>query len=139
LSKKVDRESKTDKRDTSPLFSGYGGVLVFKITFFVIFTITMSSGNLQEQKRVFTVNREFIVDNLEADDVIDELIQEKLVGHNAAHRLQLVGMNRVDKNRIIVDQLCTAGPGALEKFCHILRRNERQVFIAEELQVERCE
>ena len=90
--------------------------------------------SLEEQKRVLTDNREFIVDNLDADDMTDELIQEKMMGRNAAQRVQLVGMTRVDKNRIIVDQLSIAGPGALEKFCEILRRNKRQVFIAEELE-----
>jgi len=97
----------------------------------------MASAELMEQKRVLNNNRKFIVDNLDADDVIDELIQEKVMGHNAAQRVQLIGMSRVAKNRIIVDQLSIAGPGALEKFCEILRRNKRQVFIAEEL--EKCE
>ncbi|XP_065901640.1 protein NLRC3-like isoform X3 [Dysidea avara] len=90
--------------------------------------------SLQEQKRVLTNNREFIVNNLDADDVIDELIQEKMMGRNAAQRVQLMGMSRVDKNRIIVDQLCIAGPGVLEKFCEILRKYKRQTFIAEELE-----
>jgi len=93
----------------------------------------MASGemSLQEQKRVLTDNRKFIVDNLDADDVIDELIQEKMISRNAAQRIQLMGMTRVVKNRIIVDQLSIAGPGALEKFCEILKRNKRQPFIAE--------
>ena len=94
---------------------------------------TSGEMSVQEQKTVLTNRREFIVDNLDADDVIDELIQEKMIGRNAAQRVQLVGMSRVDKNRIIVDQLSIAGPGALKKFCEILRRNKRQVFIAEEL------
>ena len=89
--------------------------------------------SLQEQKRVLTNSYKFIVDNLDADDVIDELIQEKLIGRNAAERVHLMGISRVDKNRIIVDQLSIAGPGTLEKFCEILRRNKRQWFIAEEL------
>ncbi|XP_065901940.1 NACHT, LRR and PYD domains-containing protein 3-like isoform X3 [Dysidea avara] len=92
--------------------------------------------SLQEQKRVLTSNREFIVDNLDADDVIDELVQEKMIGRDAAQRVQLEVMTRVDKNRIIVDQLSIAGPGMLEKFCEILRRKKRQTFIAEEL--EKC-
>ena len=92
--------------------------------------------SLQEQKRVLTSNREFIVDNLDADDVIDELVQEKMIGRDAAQRVQLEVMTRVDKNRIIVDQLSIAGPGVLEKFCEILRRKKRQTFIAEEL--EKC-
>ena len=99
----------------------------------------MASGDisLQEQKKVLTGNLEFIVENLDADDVIDHLIQEKMIGRNAAQRIQLVDTSRVDRNRIIVDQLCIAGPGALDKFCDVLRRNKRQVFIAEEL--EKCE
>ena len=91
----------------------------------------------EQQKRVLTSNHEFIVDNLDADDVIDELIQKKMMGRNAAQRVQLERMSRVEKNRIIVDQLSIAGPGALEKFCEILRRNKRQMFIAKEL--EKCE
>jgi len=92
----------------------------------------------EQQKKVLTNNREFIVGNLDADDVIDELIQEKMIGCNAGQRVQLVGMTSgVDKNRIIVDQLSIAGPGALEKFCQVLRKKERQTYIAEKL--EECE
>ena len=109
-------------------------ILIF---IFMLLIVTMSSEKLQEQKRVLNDYREFIIDNLEADDVIDELIQERLIGRSAAHRVQLMGMSRVEKNRIIVDQLCTAGPGAVEKLCDILRGNRRQSFIAEEL--EKCE
>ena len=100
----------------------------------------MASGkmSLQEQKRVLTNNHKFIVDNLDADDVIDELVQEKLIGRNAAQRVHVMGMSRMDKNRIIVDQLSIAGPGTLEKFCEILRRNKRQSFIAEELGKKSC-
>ena len=96
----------------------------------------MASGkmSLQEQKEVLTNNRKFIVDNLDADDVIDELIQERMIGCNAAQRLQLMGMSRMDKNRVIVDQLSITGPGVLEKFCEILRKYKRQTFIAEELE-----
>ena len=72
---------------------------------------------MNEQKRVLTDNYTFIIENLEADDVIDELIQEKIMGRS----VQLVGMSRVDKNRIIVDQLSTTGPGTLKMFCEILR------------------
>ena len=89
--------------------------------------------SLQEQQRVLANNHKFIVDNLDADEVIDDLVQEKLIGRNAAERVHLMGMSRMDKNRIIVDQLSIAGPGTLEKFCEILRRNKRQSFIAEEL------
>ncbi|XP_065888349.1 NACHT, LRR and PYD domains-containing protein 3-like isoform X2 [Dysidea avara] len=91
--------------------------------------------DLQAQKRVLTANREFIVETLDTDDVIDELIQAKMMGQNAAQRVQLMEMSKIDKNRIIVDQLSTGGPGTLEKFCKILK-GKRQMFIAEQL--EKC-
>ena len=93
--------------------------------------------SLEQQEQVLESNRDFIVKRLDADDVIDELIQANLIGQNAAQRVQLMGTSRVEKNRIIFDQLITCGPGALEKFCEILRRKKRQSFIAEQL--ERCE
>ena len=91
---------------------------------------------LEQQERVLTENRDFIIKHLDADDVIDELIQARLMGKNAEQRVQLVTMSRVDKNRIIFEQLSIAGPGALEKFCDILKKEKRQTFIAEQL--EKC-
>ena len=48
-----------------------------------------------------------------------------------------MGMSRIEKNRIIFDQLITCGPGALEKFCEILNRQKKQLFVAKQL--EKCE
>ena len=79
-------------------------------------------------------NYDFIVKHLDADDVIDELIQEGLMGTSASQRVQLTGQSRKNKNRIIYDQLVTSGPGSLEKFCKILRNGKRQSFIAEQLE-----
>lgn len=56
------------------------------------------------------------------------------MGRSAAQQLQLSVTNRRSKNRIICDQITTAGPNALEKFCKILRNNKRQIFIAEGLE-----
>jgi len=92
---------------------------------------------LEQQERVLTENRDLLIRNLDSDDVIDELIQARMVGENAAQRIGLVTMSRVDKNRIIFEQLCIAGPGAVEKFCDILKKKKRQTFIAEQL--EKCE
>ena len=93
--------------------------------------------DLEKQKQILKDNRAFIVDNLDPDDVIDELIQEHLIGENAAQKvIQPMGWSREEKNRIIVNQLSMSGPGALEKFCEIMRRKKRQIFIAEEL--EKC-
>ena len=90
--------------------------------------------SLEQQEQILIANRDFIIKHLEADDVIDELIQARVIGENAAQRIGLVMMTRVEKNRIIFDQLSTAGPGVLEKFCDILRKKRRQTFIAEKLE-----
>ena len=92
--------------------------------------------SLEQQKKVLENNRAFIVESLDADDVIDEL-PANLIGQNARQRVELMGTSRLEKNRIIFDQLITCGPGALEKFCEILRKKKRQSFIAEQL--EKCE
>lgn len=90
--------------------------------------------SLEEQGRVLFDNRSFLVNYLDPDDVIDELIQARLVGQYATQRLQLMDITRKDKNQIIIDQLNTAGPGSLEKFCKILRKRGRQKFIADQLE-----
>ena len=94
----------------------------------------LTEKNLDITKQVLTDNHDFLVKHLEADDVIDELIQERIVGRSAAQRVQLPTMTREYKNRIICDQLSTAGPGAMEKFSMILRKGQRQSFIAERLE-----
>jgi len=48
-------------------------------------------------------------------------------------------MSRVNKNRIIFEQLSIAEPGAVEKFCDILKKKKRQMFIAEQLAKCECE
>ena len=98
----------------------------------------MANGDLslEQQEQVLENNRNFIVKHLDADEVIDELIQANLIGQNGAQRVQLTGTSRVEKNRVIFDQLITCGPRALEKFCEIINKKKRQVFIAEQL--EKC-
>ena len=91
---------------------------------------------LELQEKVLTENRDIIIKHLDADDVIDELIRARLVGKNAAQRLGLMTITRVDKNRIIYEQVSTAGPGALERFCDIIKKESRQTFIADQL--EKC-
>ena len=100
-----------------------------------------SRTSLEEERNVLARNRQFIVDNLEADDVIyiDELIQSRVLGANVAQRVQLAGVSRVEKNRNIVEQLnaCVDLAGTLEVFCRILRRFGRQSFIADQLEKSR--
>ena len=96
----------------------------------------MAVGNkssLEEQERVLENNRSFIIKYLEPDDVIDELIQARIIGPNAAQRIVELPGSRTDKNRTIFEQMSTAGPGTLDLFCDILRRKKRQSFIAEQL------
>ena len=57
----------------------------------IVFTAQkMAAGSrtsLEEERNFLTRNRQVIVDNLEADDVIDELIQSCVLGTNAAQRV----------------------------------------------------
>ena len=94
--------------------------------------------NLEQQQQVLIANRDFIIKHLEADDVMDELIKARIIGQKAAQRIDswIVFVPRVEKNWIIIDQLYTAGPGALVRFCDILKKKGRQTFIAEKL--EKC-
>jgi len=86
---------------------------------------------MEKKKQILTQNRVYIVKWLDPNDVIDELIESNLVGEAAAQKLKLE-KTRQEKNQIIVDQLCTGGPGTLTQFCKILRRT-RQAFIAQKL------
>lgn len=92
--------------------------------------------SLEKQEKVLNDNRDLIVNYLDPDDIIDELIQAQMIGENAAQRLQQRGISEVARNRIIIHQIATSGPGALQKFCDILKKKKRQTFIAEQL--EKC-
>ena len=92
------------------------------------------SMSLEEQERVLLENCGFLVNYLDPDDVVDELVQARIIGPYAMQKLQLMGMSKANKNQIIVDQLKTAGPGSLEKFCDILRKGGRQKFIADQIE-----
>jgi len=89
---------------------------------------------LKKQRVVFTNNLALLVDCPDPDDVIDELVQEKMIGKHAAQQVQLQQITNREKNRIIIEQLTNSGPGTLEKFCRILRTTGRLAFIAEALE-----
>ena len=92
--------------------------------------------SLEQQEQVLTDNRDFIVKHLDPDDIIDGLIQDHLIGQNAAQKVtQPMGWSREERTRIIIDQLSMSGPGAVKKFCEIIRRKKRQIFIAENLEI----
>ena len=92
------------------------------------------SMSLEEQERLLLENHSFLVSYLDPDDVADELIQARIIGLYAMQQLQLMGISKANKNQIIVDQLKTAGPGSLKKFCNILRKGGRQRFIADQIE-----
>ena len=54
--------------------------------------------SLDQQKRVLTDNRDFIVKHLDPDDVIDELIQNHLIG-KMLHKRSLNQWVGVEKKR----------------------------------------
>ena len=74
------------------------------------------------EKQILMDNRDFIVNYLDADDIRDQLIQARLISKNAAE--SLIGKSKIDKNRIVFEQLSNGGAGTLEKFCKILK-NQR--------------
>ena len=86
--------------------------------------------NLEQQ--ILMDNRDFIVNYLDADFIIEELIQERLLSRSAAQ--SLIGKSRVDKNKIVFEQLSNAGPGVLERFRKILKNQRRQTSISKELE-----
>ena len=53
--------------------------------------------SLEHKKKVLQDKRGYVVEYLDADDVIDELIQSNLIGQNAAQQVQLRAMSRVEK------------------------------------------
>ena len=55
---------------------------------------------LERQERVLTENRDFIIRHLDADDVIDQLIQARLMGKNAVQRLGIITMSSRELTRI---------------------------------------
>ena len=90
--------------------------------------------SVEVTEEVLNSNREFLVKRLDGEDLIDKLIEERLLSESAAQRAQLPPVTKAEKNRIIVEQLMTAGPDALEIFCRILRKKKKQVYIAEKLE-----
>ena len=88
---------------------------------------------LELQKEAFTSCRQYIVDHLSPDDIVDHLISQRLIGDSAREQLSLSIKTTKEKNRTIVDELCTGGPGTLEKFCAMLKKSRRTKHIADHL------
>ena len=77
-------------------------------------------------------NRDFIIDYLDADNIIDQLIKANLISEKAEQ--SLIGKSIIDENRIVFEQLSNAGPGALENFRKILKNQRRRTDKLKELE-----
>ena len=89
---------------------------------------------MELQKEVFDSCRNYIVQSLNPDDIVDHLISQDLIGYSAHEQMSLPNKTAKDKNRIIVDELSTGGPGTLEKFCTVLKKSNRTKHIADHLE-----
>ena len=96
----------------------------------------MASSKLNSEQQTWLNNRDSIMKYLDVDDMMDELIQARLVKQNTAQSLVL--KSRVDKNRIVFEQLSKAGPGALERFTTILKNQRRPTSNSKELEKRKC-
>ena len=93
----------------------------------------MACSKLSLEKQILMDNRDFIIKHLDADDIIDELVQARLLSQNSAN--SLIGKSKVDKNRIIFQQLNGhAESGSLEKFRKVLKNRRRQTTMSDELE-----
>ena len=89
---------------------------------------------MELQKEVFTNCRQYIVKHLSPDDVMDILLSKHLIEDSAYQQLRLPIKTTQDKNRTIVDELCSGGPGVFEEFCAILKNKKRTKHIADHLE-----
>ena len=91
----------------------------------------MACSKLSLEKEVLMKNRENIIKYLDADDIINDLIHARLVSESTPQ--DLIGKSKVDKNRIIYEQLINAESGALEKFREVLNNQRRQTPLTKQL------
>ena len=92
----------------------------------------MACSKMSAEQQILIDNRDFIISHLDADNIIDQLITANLMSQNATRRL--IGKSKIDKNRIVFEELSKAGPGALEKFRNILKNQRRRTDKSKELE-----
>ena len=80
---------------------------------------TMACSKMSVEQQILLDNRDVIINTLDTDDIIDQLKKERLISQSTVQRL--IGRSKIDKNRIVFEQLSNAGPGMVEKFCNILK------------------
>ena len=107
---------------------------VHSVFYFITYVVDLDIDKKLELQREVLVNcRQYIVQYLSPDDIVDHLISKRLIGESARQELSLPNKTPQEKNRIIVDQLSTGGPDAFEKFCVILKK-DRTKHIADKLE-----
>ena len=89
---------------------------------------------LKLQRKILMNNRNYIVQYLNPDDVMDDLTSKQLIGQNALEQLKQPTMAAKERNRIIVDELYNGGADTLERFCEILKENRGTKFMADKLE-----
>ena len=103
---------------------------------YVLTTVELldSEKKLELQKEVFTNCRQYIVQYLNPNDILDHLISKHLIGENASQELGLPIKTAQEKNRTIVNELYIGGPDTFGKFCEILKNTSRTKHIADHLE-----
>ncbi|XP_065905041.1 uncharacterized protein [Dysidea avara] len=92
---------------------------------------------LQEiEQEVLKNKRHYLVKTVKPEDIIDDLISQKLVGNYAKQQFGLLVTDTNAKVRIIVDELERSPPGFLKEFCEVLKRSRTQDHVVQELQKE---
>ena len=88
------------------------------------------------QRELLTTNTAFIVRSLNPDDIVDQLVSNHLVGQTAREQLNSHYKTPLasEKNRIIIEEVSSGAPGAVDKFCGILKKNRRANYIGEKLE-----
>ena len=79
----------------------------------------MACSKMSVEQQILMDNRDVIINTLDTDDIIDQLKKERLISQSTVQRL--IGKSKIDKNRIVFEQLSNAGPSMVEKFCNILK------------------
>lgn len=95
----------------------------------------MDSTKFQElETEVLTNKRHYLVKNIKPDDIIDGLIEKRLVGDSAKQKYGLLITTTDQKVQIILEELLRSRPGFLKDFCEVLDKSKTQGHVVDELQ-----
>ncbi|XP_065901002.1 uncharacterized protein [Dysidea avara] len=89
-------------------------------------------------EEVLSNKRVFLTQNLSSNDLVDYLVQERMIDDSIHQKLGMPCFTPMEKNRWIIDSLVTGPPNTFKRFCAILRKVKKYNYIAEELERERA-